>query len=462
MTHRLWFKLIAAFALIIAVGVIVTVVLTREGTASQFAHFMVGGHMIRPARMQQLLAEFYREHEGWRDLARELELVLMASSDGAMSGMMGGMMSGMMGMADNRMQVLNTAGQVVADSAGFVDAAPLPLAQRWPIVIDGQEVGVLLVEGSMMGHGDIDDGRLLVGVTRSVLIAGLMAGGVALLLAGLIVRQITRPLASLTRASGRIAAGDLQVRVPVQSRDELGELATTFNRMAEILETQERLRRNMMADIAHELRTPLAAIQGTVEALQDGIFPLIPENLASIHEEATLLNRLIEDLRTLAHAEAGELSIEMESLDLAELARNEIASFQPQALALGICLTLEASPELPQVVADSQRLAQVMANLLNNALRHTPAGGAVRIEIKEADDGVQLAVIDTGEGIAPDDFPRVFDRFYRADRSRSRASGGSGLGLAIARQLMEAQGGRIWAESPPAGQDRGSGFYLQL
>jgi two-component system sensor histidine kinase BaeS len=464
MTNRLWFKLTSAFALVIAIGVLVTVVLTRQGTATRIAHFMIDGHMVRPERLQQALATYYTEQDGWAGLADQLPAVIEVASDGTMSDMMGNMM----GMYDNRVQVVDAGGGVVADTDGTVGGQPLPAhqtthtVQGWPVIVDETVVGELLVEGALMvGSADRND-SLMAGVTRSVLVAGLTAGMLGLLLAILLVRQITRPLNSLNRASSRIAAGDLSARAPVQGSDEVGELSATFNRMADSLETQEKLRRNLMADIAHELRTPLTGIQGTVEALQDGVFPVTAENLEAVHEQVMLLNRLVEDLRTLANAEAGQLALDRRPLNLAELCRRQVMAFQPQAVAAQIDLTLQVEGGPVMVWADEQRLGQVLTNLLGNALRHTGPGGAVQVQLAAPDGTAQLVVVDNGEGIDPAALPAIFDRFYRADPSRTRCSGGSGLGLAIARQLVQAHGGRIWAESPPVGQAGGSAFRVEL
>jgi two-component system OmpR family sensor kinase/two-component system sensor histidine kinase BaeS len=460
MTSRLWFKLTAVFALVITVGILVTVVLTRQGTATQFTHFMIDNQMLRPEQIQQSLVNYYHRQTSWQGVDEQLDLLVASESIGRMSGMMGGIM----GMMSGRLQILDDTGQVVADS--FTAPGALPLnsqsTRQWPLVVDGQQVGTLLVEGSMMGMSGVDDQTILTGVTRAVLIAGLVAGAVALLMGGLLVHQITQPLAGLTQASGRIAAGDLSVRVPFRSHDELGDLAVTFNRMADSLETQKTLRKNFMADIAHELRTPLAGIQGTVEALQDGIFPLTVENLLPIHDEVTLLNRLVEDLRTLANAEAGNIALDLALLSLEDLAERQVNTFQYRAAEHHIDLRLEIQESLPSISGDGQRLSQVLSNLIDNALRHTPDGGTVCVCVQPAYNGIQLIVRDTGTGIPSTDLPHIFDRFYRVDRSRSRETGGSGLGLAIARQLVEAQGGRIWANSPPPGQPHGAEFHVVL
>jgi two-component system, OmpR family, sensor histidine kinase BaeS len=464
MTNRLWFKLTSAFALVIAVGILVTVVVARQGATTRFAHFMIDHHMVRPERLQEALVNHYLEQGGWTILDRQLPVVVEVASDGVMSDVMGSMM----GMHENRLQILDATGVVVADTHGPAGSQPLPAhqithtVQQWPLVAGDVQVGELLVEGALMVGTSARNDNLVSGITRAVLVAGLTAGGVGLLLAMLLVRQITRPLSSLNRASSQIAGGDLSVRVPVQGQDEVGELAITFNQMADSLETQERLRRNLMADIAHELRTPLSGIQGTIEALQDGVFPVTPENLEAVHEQVMLLNRLVEDLRTLANAEAGQLPLDQRPLDLADLCHRRVTAFQPRATAGQIELTLQVAGSPVTVCGDEQRLGQVLNNLLDNALRHTAPGGAVQVQLAVPNGTAHLTVVDNGEGIDPAALPSIFDRFYRADPSRTRRSGGSGLGLAIARQLVQAHGGRIWAESPPPGQASGSAFRIEL
>lgn len=463
----LWIKLTGVLAAVIAVGVTVTVVLARQGAVTQISHVMMGNRMVRPTILQQQLINYYAEQRDWAGLETALGPIVAASSPG---GMMGGMMDHPMNLFDGRVLVLDERGQLVAGLGAAGATSISGVEQGWPLVVNGERVGTLLVEGAAMGALHAGNDALVEGVTRAVSIAALTAGLVALLLGALLTRQITRPLAALNVASRRIAAGERDVRVVVESGDEVGQLARTFNRMAEALAEQEGLRRGLMADVAHELRTPLAGIQGTVEAMQDGVFPLTAARLDTIHEQIVLLNRLVDDLRTLAHAEAGQLSLQLEAVDLSALTAGVVGALKPQAESRTIDLSWEAIGVVPPIRADSERLRQVLLNLMGNALRHTPTGGIVSVLLTHREsnvdggmvDGVTIRVRDDGEGIPAADLDRIFNRFYRGDPSRSRHTGGSGLGLAIARQLVEVHGGRIWAESPPPGEERGSQFSIWL
>jgi signal transduction histidine kinase len=305
-------------------------------------------------------------------------------------------------------------------------------------------------------------------VNRSLWIAGGIGVAVALILSLLLARQVVNPLSRLTKAARRIAQGDISQRVPVSSRDEIGELAQAFNTMAEALERNERLRRQMLADITHELRTPLSVIQGELEGMMDGVVPLDRGQVAAVHKEVALLGRLISDLRDLSLVEAGQLRLERTWVDVADLLRRRVEGFQPQAQAKGLSLTLSVADGLPQLYLDADRVSQVLANLLTNALRYTPEGGTVEVKASLVEGGplrsgrgpaLAISVSDTGPGIPPEDLPHIFERFYRADPSRTRATGGSGLGLAIARGIVEAHGGHIWVESQPG---RGATFTFTL
>jgi two-component system OmpR family sensor kinase/two-component system sensor histidine kinase BaeS len=274
-------------------------------------------------------------------------------------------------------------------------------------------------------------------------------------------RRVTRPLTRLTRAARTMAGGDLNVRVESSAVREIDDLAGAFNTMATSLSDADRQRRQMTADVAHELRTPLAIIRGRLEGMQDGIYSPSPEQITTLLNETALLERLIEDLRLLALVDTGQLPLHKESISPTFLLESVGRSFAEQARSLGVELRVADLPALPEVEADPQRISQVLGNLIANSLRHTPAGGTVLLNASRGVDAVYVSVSDTGSGIAPEDLPHIFDRFYRADAARTRTGGGAGLGLAIARRLIEAHHGTIRAESAP-GQGTVITFFLPL
>jgi signal transduction histidine kinase len=296
-------------------------------------------------------------------------------------------------------------------------------------------------------------------LTRAAVIGGLIAGGIAMLLALYLAYRLIRPVRLLTLAAQRLSTGDLSQRVKITGKDELAELGQTFNQMAESLQHARASRQAMTADIAHELRTPLAVQRANLEALQDGVYALNPENLEPILEQNRLLTRLVDDLRILTLADAGQLKLDSTLTDLAALVARLVERFRPQAEARRVTLHFEIPPDLPDVVLDPMRIEQVLGNLLSNALRYTPPGGEISLGLKVAPPHVLLTVRDTGPGIPPEALPFVFERFYRVDRSRSRDEGGSGLGLAIARQIVEAHGGTLSAANHPQG---GAIFTIRL
>jgi signal transduction histidine kinase len=298
-------------------------------------------------------------------------------------------------------------------------------------------------------------------VNRSLLLAILGAGGLALLMTLALSRSILRPVDALREAARRMGAGDLSQRVDMQAKGEVGELAKAFNSMADNLERLELLRRTMVTDIAHELRTPLSNVRGYLEAIQDGMVQPMPEVINSLHEEAMLLNRLVNDLQELALAEAGKLKIETQPLDTRQMVLRAAGREQQNASQKKLRLRTELPAELPPVCADPERLGQILHNLLDNAIQHTPEGGEIAITAERQAGFIEIRVQDTGSGIAAEHLPYIFERFYRADQSRSRTTGGAGLGLAIVKQLVEAQGGEVSAYSK-VGQGTTISFSLPI
>ncbi len=296
-------------------------------------------------------------------------------------------------------------------------------------------------------------------VNRYLLWAGVGAAVLGTGLVWLFARRTLAPVQRLEATALRLGRGDLSQRAEVIGPTEIRQLACSFNAMASELEEAERRRRNLTADVAHELRTPTSNIQGYMEAIKDGLFRPDQETIDTIHEQSLLLSRLVEDLRLLAQVDAGELRLQRTRARLGDLLQSCLDAVRPRAEAKGVVLNVELAPVLPPLELDATRMAQVVGNLLDNAVTHTLAGGGVAVSAHAAEDCVEIVVADTGPGIDPEDLLRVFDRFYRTDPSRSRDTGGTGLGLTIARRLVEAHGGSIEAESVVG---KGSRFVIRL
>ncbi|MEW5825384.1 MAG: ATP-binding protein [Candidatus Bipolaricaulota bacterium] len=335
--------------------------------------------------------------------------------------------------------------------------SPSELERSVPIVVDGEVKGTLFPV-SVAPDLDPQEATFLASAKKSALIGGGIAATVAFALSILLIAQILSPLRVLTRATESVARGELPTEVSIRSRDELGRLGESFSRMVENLRRSERLRQTMTADIAHEIRTPVTIIQGTLEAILDGVYEPAPETIAPIYEETLHLGRLIDDLRDLALAEAGELRLNREMIDVAQLVRQVVEAAAPSLEGLA-AVDVVVEGDSPAALIDPKRFRQVLANLLSNALRHTPAEGKITVTLQHSAAEFELSVVDSGPGIAPADLPHIFERFYRGDPSRSRTVGGSGLGLAIVKQWVEAHGGRIRAENAGSG---GAKFTLHM
>ena len=277
---------------------------------------------------------------------------------------------------------------------------------------------------------------------------------------GVVIARITSaPITQIAEAAQRVGRGELAIRVPVRGSQEVMDLAIAFNKMSSDLEQAEMLRTSLMADVSHELRTPLTVLEGNLRAALDKVVPLDDSEVASLYEQTRHLIRLVNDLRELSLAESGHLRLEKMPTDLQALIAETIQALEPLAVENGVTLADEVS-QLPEINVDPFRIRQVLFNLLSNALRHTPRGGNIIVTGERINKEVVLSVQDNGEGLEPEQLPAVFDRFYRADKSRSRETGGTGLGLAIVKAIVEMHGGRVEAQS--AGKGKGSRFSVHL
>ncbi len=461
MFHRLWVKLTAAILLVVIVGVTVVAVLSNRVTTTEFQQFVSQSQLDD---LQLRLSGYYRQQGNWTGV----DALLAAEKN-------------QRGLA---YRLLDPAGALIA-TAGAGRGRPLSSMTQiatLSIEVEGLLVGTLLVlepggaGQGMMTQSNLHADAFLQSVNQALLWGGLAAVALALLLGVWLSQRLTRPLQQLTQATHRLAAGDLSQSVGIHSDDEIGDLAASFNQMAQSLSTAEQQRQQMLADVAHELRTPLSVMRGHLEGMLDGVFAPTPENLTLVHEETVRLGRLVDELRTLSLAEAGQLPLEKTSLDMALLLQQAFAAFAPLAEAEGVQLSLDLPAEtLSPVLADKARLQQVLGNLLANALRYAPQGSSgspqVMLGTSASRDGVRVFVRDNGPGLTVEAQARVFDRFWRADAARSRTAGssraaegrangaGSGLGLSICRGIIHAHGGRIGVESQPG---QGTTFWFEL
>lgn len=350
----------------------------------------------------------------------------------------------------------NPPSHILANAQGVVVIAVPPyrpgqeilpslLGRGIAVEVDGRRVGTVLNVGSP--NRTAQESLFLRQLAQALIWAALGATLFALLLGLGLARTLTHPLLALTRAVRRIASGDFGLTVEVESQDEIGQLAAAFNQMSSELARSAHLRRQMTADIAHELRSPLSVLMGYTESLSDGVLHPTPAILRAMHEESRLLSHLVDDLRTLSLADAGELTLNRVPTAPGELLERVVASFAPRATAKGVDLCLDISPALPAALLDAERCAQVLGNLLGNAIRHTPAGGTVTLRALAVAGGLLWQVADTGSGIAAEHLPHIFERFYRADTARTINEAESGLGLSIAKSLIELHGGTLTAES---------------
>ena len=442
--NKLWVKLALAFALVTLVGIAAVGALANYQLSSGFHRYMLQNQVDE--RLIPSLEAFYRQHESWQGV----ETVFARQSEKPSRGK---------GRGAPKHTLTDASGQVVYDETGeYRNFTKTQRKQSIPIEVGGETVGYLLITvGNPEGSGPAQ--AFLALIKQSLIQASIVAGLLGLALGVIIARHLSGPLSRLAQAARALSRGDLSQRVPVSGSDEVVEVITAFNEMGEALQRSETLRQNMIADIAHELRTPLSVIQGNLQAMLDGVYPLTKEEIAQVYDETLLLNRLINDLRSLTLAEAGQLQLNLTSVDPLELVENIAEMFRDAAREKGITLEINLPSDAPPILADYDRLRQVFANLLGNALRHTPAGGRIMLIAEPAAQFMRFSISDSGPGLTPEEQAHVFERFWRADVSRSRDGGGSGLGLTIARYLVEAHGGEIGVTRSPYG---GASFWFSI
>jgi two-component system OmpR family sensor kinase/two-component system sensor histidine kinase BaeS len=457
--NRLWVRLTLAFALVAVIGIGLASLLANLAIYNEFRSFVGRSEAtLQSSDLATKLVDYYTTQQSWNEVGSILLTEKPPKGEAPQPGSLPPERFG----PPVSLIVADAAGTIVFDSGQHRVGEMLSQSERDAATVlqeQDQTIGYLVfTPGPVMTLRPAEQ-FFVAQVRQNLLLAALIACLIGAGLGLLFSRTLTRPLNRLVAAARAIAAKDLTHRVEPGGTIEVANVAHAFNDMADSLQKAEQLRRNLVADVAHELRTPLSVMQGTLTAQLDGVFPLDLSETAKLYDETRLLSRLVDDLRELAQVEAGQLQLNIGVIDLKRVIATTVSAFEGAASEKQIQLNDEAADQLPLVKADSERVAQVLRVLISNALRHTPLNGTITIGSAMFADNVEVSVRDTGDGIAPDELPYVFDRFWRGDKSRARETGGSGLGLAIAKQLIEAQDGSIGVESQTGA---GSRFWFQL
>ena len=433
-------KLTLAFLLVGLTGAVLVAFLIRRSTQREFDRLVLDQNQ---QSLVGILTSYYQETGSWKGVETAFRSGEMGPS-GEHHGTRGD-------SRENLFMIAGADGRVVFGgnpSYKGKELSPANLEKGAPLKAGETIVGWLIFAPSLgRWEAGTPEGDFLVNVNRATYISAIVATCIALVLGGVMAYTMTRSLRELTAATKELTKGKLGAQVKVRSRDELGDLAVSFNQMSSELEHSNQLRRQMTADVAHDLRTPLSVLMGYTEAFTDGKLEATPEIFQVMHTEALHLNHLVDDLKTLSLAEARELPLNPQKISPGVLLSRVESTYRVQAEKQGISIRVELQPDMPDIEVDIERMAQVLGNLVSNALRYTPAGGEILLKAEQSEGKVKLIIIDTGTGIAAEDLPFIFERSFRGDKARQQREGETGLGLAIAKSLVEAQGGALDVES---------------
>ncbi|NMB57663.1 MAG: HAMP domain-containing protein [Chloroflexi bacterium] len=465
----LYFKLILSFIGVAFSATAIAAIFVRFTTTDSLAQFLVDQQR---SSMVQSLINYYTLHgswdgveESWDDMQRQTiptpnppsptREPVPAPNPLEEKPFVEKFHRNLFGLADMEGNI------IVSVDPDYLVGSHLPpetFSQKTVIEVNGKEVGTILTARHISRFSP-EEALFLERTNQALLISIFTGLLVAVVIGTVLARKLTLPLRDLTKASEKIAKGQLEQEVKVTSKDEIGQLAEAFNQMSREVARVNALRRQMTADIAHDLRTPLTVIAGYIESMQDGVLQPTPERFEMIYKEIARLQNLVGDLRMLSQADAGELSLQPQEIQPKNLLDQAAALFQHHAERHSVNLRVDAADDLPTIYVDEARMMQVLDNLITNALRYTPENGQIVLGGRLVNGKVELSVEDNGCGIAAKDLPLIFDRFHRADKSRHTDEGESGLGLAIVKALVESQGGTVWAESEVG---KGSVFKMRF
>lgn len=458
MIHNLQFRLMAAFILVIIVAVGTTSFFVARSTWSQISQYERTNDQMLTGRITYNLSRFFADNGSWNGIqplveqlgAMEAKRIVITDPSG-------------IAVADSQDSILGKVYHTSADGiplySSQISLGSLQQSSSQPGLPKIQQVFLGTLYISPQGPPSILAVYLSSAINRFLIWGSLGAIAIALVLTFVLSGYILSPIRALTATARKLGQGDFSQRVMIKRKGEVGELAHTFNTMASDLERSEKLRRNMVADVAHELRTPLSNISGYLEAIRDGVVKPDNATIDSLCDESDLLARLINDLQELALSDAGELKLIRQPENISQLTEQAATAIQAISMDKNISVSLNVPDILPPVNIDYHRISQVLRNLLSNALAHTPDGGKIDVSAVQQGNWVKVTVTDNGEGIPAEDLPNVFERFYRVDKSRARTKGGNGLGLTIAKRLVEAHGGTLEVQSETG---KGSRFSFTL
>jgi signal transduction histidine kinase len=437
--HNLQFRLLLAFILIIIITIGTTSFFVARNVWGEIQRYEELNNSVRMSRVISLISRYYFLNGSWDGIQALVEQLGE--------------------MEEKRIILTDPMSITIADSEKDL------VGKKYVTTEIGEDISLPIISLPSQSDQDslfIPDSSLKIGtvyispqdssvltiylssaINRFLIWGALLAIAFAIIITFFLSRRILSPIRALTNTAKKLGKGDFDSRVNIKDKGELGELANTFNSMASDLQRVEVLRRNMVADVAHELRTPLSNVSGYLEAIRDDVIKPEPAVIASLSEEVDLLSRLVNDLQELALADAGELKLERQPEDLTQLIAQSVKSIQAKVIEKGLTTSTTMPENLPLVYIDYHRISQVLRNLLANAIIHTPSEGNISVLAEPAGQFIRIVVSDTGEGIPPSDLPNMFERFYRVDKSRSRSAGGSGLGLTIVKRMVEAHGGKV-------------------
>jgi two-component system sensor histidine kinase BaeS len=449
--RSLTLKLTLAFLFVGLIGAVLITVIIRQRTQSEFDRFMQSRDLTTIANS---LGAYYQINGSWEGIDQIFRPRMNPPSQ-MFRGNMRTPYPNFVLVSSDRIILFGGSPENIGKRVSSNDTSNGAAIELSGIIV-GWVIPAVVTD---FNSRETPEGLFLANINQTILFSAIAAAFVALVLGGFLAYSLTRDLRSLTEATKKVAQGELGYQVNIRAKDELGELADSFNQMSADLAHSTALRQQMTANIAHDLRSPLSVILGYTEALNDGKLAPSPEIYTVMHTEASHLNRLIDDLKTISLADAGELPLYLQRVPPASLLHRVANAFRVQADRKGISLQVEVEPDLPEIEVDVERMIQVLGNLMSNALRHTSQGGEIRLSANSNANGVRLLVADNGEGIPADDLPFIFERSYRGDRSRQQKDNETGLGLAIAKSLVEAQAGSISVTSQLRA---GTAFSIQL